>query len=245
MSEIGKVVGELAVNNLTLTIIIILYLVHVILKHLFKVRQKEVDPLGKVVGWVGKKLTKDVQSDVAVIKTDVTTLKTDVTNLKTYTEGQFKKVETDRIAKINELKKDYNSKITELKTDIDGFETRTVGKVDEMICGTRDNCEALKKRLDEMDEATQKSNDMQTIRQIRAHVLDFANSCMNKRKHTKLEFENIIEENTQYEELCKKYVVKNNVYKEDYEFIMKIYHKCQDEGSFLNENVNAGSEVNT
>ena len=238
MSEIGKVVGELAVNNLTLTIIIILYLVHAILKHLFKVRQKEVDPLGRVVGWVGKKLTKDVQTEVTSVKTDVASVKTDVAGLKSYTEKQFKKVETDRTEKIKELKTDYDKKIVELKTDIDGFETRTVGKVDEMICGTRLNCEALKQRLDEMDAATQKSNDMQTIRQIRAHVLDFANSCMNKRKHTKLEFENIIEENTQYEELCKKYVVKNNVYKEDYEFIMKIYHKCQDEGSFLNESQN-------
>lgn len=235
MSEIGKVVGELAVNNLSLTIIVVLYLLHVILKHLFKVRQKEVDPLGKVVGWVGKKLTKDVQSDVAAIKTDVSTVKTEVSNLKTYTEGQFKKVETDRTAKINELKNDYNEKISALKTDIDGFETRTTNNIDAMICGTRENCEALKTRMDEMEEASIKSNDLQTIRQIRAHVLDFANSCMNKRKHTKLDFENVIEENAQYEKLCKKYKIENNVYKEDYEFVMKIYHRCQDEGSFLTE----------
>lgn len=235
--EIGKTLGQLALNNLSLTVIIILFVVHYIIKSLFKVRQKEVDPLGRMVGWVGKKLTKDVQTEVASVKSDVVSVKTDLANLKSYTEKQFKKVETDRIEKISELKNDYDKKIVELKTDIDGFETRTVSKVDEMIRGTRENCEKLKTRLDEMDEATQKSNDMQTIRQIRAHVLDFANSCMNKRKHTKLEFENIIEENKQYKALVKKYKIENDVYKEDYEFIMKIYHRCQDEGSFLNEEV--------
>ena len=35
--------------------------------------------------------------------------------------------------------------------------------------------------------------------------------------------------------LLEKYGIKNNVYKEDYDFIIKVYHKCQEEGSFLKE----------
>ena len=84
-------------------------------------------------------------------------------------------------------------------------------------------------------EEIKKSNDMQTIRQIRAHVLDFANSCMNHRKHSKQDFENIIDENTLYETLVKKYRIKNKVYEEDYKFIMKIYHHCQDNNCFLRD----------
>ena len=89
--------------------------------------------------------------------------------------------------------------------------------------------------MNEMEAAQQRSNDMQTIMTIRAHVLDFANSCYNKRKHTKQEFDNIIDENSKYEELVKKHDVTNDVYKEDYAFVMKVYHRCQEEGTFLKE----------
>ena len=212
-TEAGKTVWQLVMSNLSLTVIILLF----ILSGLFKIAKKEIDPLGWVVSHIGKALTKVVQKDVADLKTDTT--------------EQFNKIKTDRAQKIEELKRDYNEKITTLKTDLDNFETKTTTSIDELKSGTTANCEEMKKRLDDME----KSNDLQTIRQIRAHVLDFANSCMNKRKHTKLEFENIIAENAQYEVLCAKHEVKNNVYKEDYEFIMKIYHQCREDNSFLKD----------
>ena len=136
---------------------------------------------------------------------------------------------------VKDLKEDTNTKIKELREDLDGFEERTNAGIDEMKEKTSANCELLKNRLDSMERATKYSNDMQTVRQIKAHVLDFANSCMNKRKHTKKDFENIIDENTQYERLVKEYGLVNDVYTEDFTFIMKVYHKCQDEGSFLKE----------
>lgn len=224
MSEVAKTVGQLMVNNLSMAVIIILF----ILSGLFKITKKELDPIGKITGWLGKKLTEDVKKDVAGVKTDVN-------NLKTSTEDEFKKIKDDRKNKIDELKKDYNDQITSLKGNIDAFEARTNTSIDDIAKNTKKNCQDLKKRLNELEKSNIKSNDLQTIRQIREHILDFANSCMNKRSHTKNEFETIIEENTQYEELVKKYGIKNDVYREDYDFIMKIYHKCQDEGSFLNE----------
>lgn len=224
MSEVAKTVGQLMVNNLSMAVIIILF----ILSGLFKITKKELDPIGKIAGWLGKKLTEDVKKDVAGVKTDVE-------NLKTSTEDEFKKIKEDRSSKIDELKKDYNDQIMSLKGNIDAFEERTNINIDDIVKSTKKNCQDLKKRLNELEKSSIKSNDLQTIRQIREHILDFANSCMNKRSHTKSEFEAIIEENAQYEELVKKYRIKNDVYKEDYEFIMKIYHKCQDEGSFLNE----------
>ena len=213
MSEITKAVGQWIVTNLGWAVIIFLF----ILSCLFKVAKKEIDPLGWVIGWIGKAFTKDVRKDVAELKKE--------------TNNKFEEVKRDRTAKIEELKLDYNSKISELRTDLDNFEERTNGSIDEMKKKTSVNCKLLEKRLDQME----KSNDMQTVRQIKAHVLDFANSCMNKRKHTKRDFDNIIDENTEYEKLVKKYKLVNDVYKEDYEFIMKVYHRCQEEGSFLKE----------
>ena len=75
--------------------------------------------------------------------------------------------------------------------------------------------------------------DEQRMSGIRSLVLDFSNSCLNGRKHTKEEFDHIIEENKTYEELIKKYNIKNEVYKEAYAYIKRIYRKRLDKRDFL------------
>lgn len=191
MSEITKTVGQWIVSNAGWSIIIFLF----VLSLFFKLTKIELDPLGWLIGWIGKALTKDVRNDVS------------------------------------ELKEDYETKISDLRKDLDAFEGNTNKSIKELKSGTTSNCTMMKKRLDQME----KSNDMQTVRQIKAHVLDFANSCLNKRRHTKQDFENIIVDDEEYQRLAKKYKLVNGVYKEDFDFIMKCYHKCQDEGSFLKE----------
>lgn len=186
-SEFGKTVGQALVNNLSLVIIVMLWL----LGCLFKVTKKEINPLGWVSSKIGNALTKDIRKDV-------TDLKNETSNLR---------------------------------KDFDDFE-EVVGDIKSK---TFENCQMVKLRLDELEAAQQKSNDMQTIQTIRSHILDFANSCFNKCRHTKREFENILDENAKYEELIEKYGIRNNVYKEDYDFILKVYHQCQEEGSFLKE----------
>lgn len=180
MSEVSKAVGQWIVDNVGWTVVILLF----VLSGIFKIAKIELDPVGAVIGWFGKKLTKSVRDDVA------------------------------------DLKKDTDSKIADLRTDLDALEE-----------GTTSNCDKLSRHLNELE----KSNDMQTIRQIKVHVLDFANSCMNHGKHTKKDFDNIIDENTQYEQLVKKYNLQNDVYKEDFAYIMKTYHYCQDNNAFLQE----------
>lgn len=228
MSELVKTLGQLAVNNLSLAAIIVIVVVLTVFKGLFKIAKKEVDPLRWFTGKVRNALTKDVRKDISDFKVE--------------THDKFEEIKTDRKSQVDVLRKDVmsmkedtNKRIKELREDLDAFETRTNGSIDEMKVGTTQNCETLKKRLDDMEASQQKSNDMQTIQTIRAHILDFANTCYNKRKHTKREFENIIDENAVYEKLVEKHEVKNNVYKEDYDFIMKCYHKCQEEGTFLKE----------
>ena len=164
MGEIGKAVGGWIVANAGWSVIILLFL----LSGIFKITKVELDPVGWILGWFGKTLTRDVRKDVA--------------ELKAQSSQKFNEIKIDRAAKIEELKNDYEKKISDLRTDLDSFEERTNTSIDEMKHGTTLNCEILKGRLDQME----KSNDMQNVRQIKAHVLDFANSCLNHRKHTKL-----------------------------------------------------------
>ena len=214
MGEIAKAVGQWMVGNLGWTVIIILF----ILSCLFKIAKKEIDPLGAVIGWFGKMFTKDAREDIKKLKEE--------------TDANFEQVKKDRAEKIAELKRDYNDKIADLRADLDSFEANTNKSINEMQTGTHDNCLLLQTRLDAME----KSNDMQTIRQIKAHVLDFANSCMHGREHSIEEFRNIIKENKDYNILIEKYNEKNDVYTNDYNYIMEVYNDCKKNHKFLNDN---------
>lgn len=77
--------------------------------------------------------------------------------------------------------------------------------------------------------------DTNEMDRIRYEVLDFANSCRNKRKHTKDEFQHIIDLNDKYEKLIEKYEIENGVFKTEYQYIIKIYNKCLDKDTFFNE----------
>lgn len=140
----------------------------------------------------------------------------------------FSKSVRDDIAK---LQSETNQTLTDLRSDLDAFEMKTNQSIADMKQGNTYNCEMVKARMDQME----KSNDMQTVRQIKAHVLDFANSCLNGRKHTKQDFDNLIKENEEYEVLVKKYGLVNDVYTEDFHYIMKVYRKCMEERSFLRD----------
>ena len=75
--------------------------------------------------------------------------------------------------------------------------------------------------------------DSQRMANIRSMVLDFSNSCMNGRRHTKEEFDHVIAENHTYESLVAKYGISNDVYTEAYEYILRVYRKCLDNHKFL------------
>ena len=211
MGEISKAVGQWIVANVGWSVIIFLF----ILSCLFKITKRNIDPLGWVLGWIGKMFTKDVRDDVA--------------DLKKETNKKFEEVKADRAKKIEELKADYDEKIGNLRTDLDAFEEKTNANLKEMKEGTSANCELLKTRLNEVE----KSNDMQSVRQIKAHVLDFANSCRNGRKHTMEDFKNLLNENAEYEMLVKKYGLINDVYTEDLKYIKNVYQHCLENNSFL------------
>lgn len=75
--------------------------------------------------------------------------------------------------------------------------------------------------------------DRNEMDRIRWEVLDFANSCRNKRKHTKAEFDHIIELNKKYTALLTRTNEENGVFEEDYRYILDIYHECYEENKFI------------
>jgi hypothetical protein len=68
---------------------------------------------------------------------------------------------------------------------------------------------------------------------IRYEILDFANSCRNKRRHTKDEFDHIIILKAKYGKLLEKTNDSNGVFDAEYEYILELYRRCQRENSFL------------
>lgn len=67
----------------------------------------------------------------------------------------------------------------------------------------------------------------------RTDILDFANSCMNHRKHTKEEFDHIISVHDDYAKYIKRKKIVNGQVKLAYEYIEKQYRHCCENGGFL------------
>ena len=68
---------------------------------------------------------------------------------------------------------------------------------------------------------------------IRWEILDFANSCRHNHKHTKDEFQHIIELNDKYKKLLKETNDENGVFEAEYEYIQEVYKERQRLNDFL------------
>lgn len=78
-----------------------------------------------------------------------------------------------------------------------------------------------------------KSFESHKLESQRYEILDFANSCMNHIKHTKEEFDHIIEVHDDYDKYVTVNKISNGKVKLAYEYIEDIYHKCLVDNSFL------------
>ena len=85
------------------------------------------------------------------------------------------------------------------------------------------------KQIDQID----KNVDENEKDRIRWEILSFANSCRIGRKHTYDEFKHIADLNDKYEKLLAKTEDKNGIFKMEYEYIQKIFHKRQERNDFL------------
>ena len=208
MGEIAKYMGQLALQHLPFTILLVLFL----LSGFFKLTKREVDPLGSLINWVGKHLNDKVSKEVE--------------NLKTSTDEQFKQIKKDRTDKVDELKKDYNKQISGLKTDLDSFKFETTTSICQIKEGTSDNCQKLQERLNDIE----KSNDMQNASRIRVHVLNFAADLREGKLKTEEEYDVLNDEAKQYAAIVKKYNLENNKFENAMEFIKEKEKECMRTG---------------
>lgn len=71
------------------------------------------------------------------------------------------------------------------------------------------------------------------IDQLRWNILEFSNSCMQGKNHTKEEFDHVISDHQKYEQILKREGKTNGQVDIAFNAILDIYAKCIRDNSFL------------
>ena len=78
-------------------------------------------------------------------------------------------------------------------------------------------------------------SEQKELMDMRRDILDFCNACMNHRKHTKEQFRFVIKECDAYEKYIEDKHVKNGEITAAVKEIRRLFEKCIQENSFLEE----------
>lgn len=97
-----------------------------------------------------------------------------------------------------------------------------------MMAGVKEEMKEIRKEQEEL--AIQRAID--AADNIKAEIFNFYNECQRRQRHSEAEFIYIIQQNKKYEELLKVTNDPNGVYEAEYEYILQIFHKCQEEKDF-------------
>lgn len=122
--------------------------------------------------------------------------------------------------KISELDKKMDNKIDSLSSEMNAKVDDLGGKVDKL-------------QTDLTDYVTEFNT--KNLQDIRRDILEFCNACMNNRKHTKEQFDFVIRQCDDYEIYINTNHVKNGVIEAAIKEIHRLYDKCIQEHSFLQE----------
>lgn len=101
--------------------------------------------------------------------------------------------------------------------------------IEKKIVGISTKLENVSERIDKIENRI----DMIEINNMRTQILDFANSCMNGRKHTKEEFEHMIDLHGKYMDIINEKNMVNGRMDLAYKYISDLYVRCLNENSFL------------
>lgn len=112
---------------------------------------------------------------------------------------------------------------SELKEDIDGLTTK-IDSINTDLSGVRTD----------LDTHIADSR-MKSLEDTRKDILDFANACMNNRKHTKEQYEYMVDQCDKYETYIKENNIKNGVIEEAIGEIRRLYHERRRKNDFLKE----------
>lgn len=80
-----------------------------------------------------------------------------------------------------------------------------------------------------------KESEAKELQDTRRDILDFANACMNGRKHTKEQFDFVISECDAYEMFIETNNIKNGVVTSAIKEIRRLNDKCRQNNSYLKE----------
>ena len=100
---------------------------------------------------------------------------------------------------------------------------------DKLNNNTREQLQSISDKLEDVSERIDKIE----IDNTRSTILDFANSCMNERKHTKEEFEHMFDLHDQYMKTIEERGIKNGRMDMAYKYISDLYLQCVNENRFL------------
>lgn len=96
---------------------------------------------------------------------------------------------------------------------------------------TREQLAAISAKLNNVSDRIDKIE----INDMRSAILDFQNSC-TVRRHTREEFEHIIDLHSQYEQIIKEKHIENGRINLAFEYISRLYEQSLEEDSFLDSN---------
>lgn len=118
-------------------------------------------------------------------------------------------------------------------------------QIDTKLETVRGEIKALDKKVDDLQTEIGKvqgdltdhikESEIKSLQDTRRDILDFANACMNGRKHTKEQFDFVIKQCDEYETYIKRTEIKNGVIETAIKEIRRLYEKCVHENSFLKE----------
>lgn len=97
---------------------------------------------------------------------------------------------------------------------------------------TNNACNKLDSLVTQMDKL-EKTIDANEKDRIRWEILDFANSCRNDRKHSRDEFQHIVDLNDKYKALLKKTNDSNGVFDIEFKYIKDLYAERLEKNDFL------------
>lgn len=89
----------------------------------------------------------------------------------------------------------------------------------------------IKEQLDKIEKDLQQHK----IESWRHEILTFANECMNRRKHTKEEFDNFFETHSDYEEYIKANKLENGRVDMAHKYVSNVYMRRCEKNDFLVE----------
>ena len=89
----------------------------------------------------------------------------------------------------------------------------------------------IKEQLDKIGKDLQQHK----VESWRHEILTFANECMNRRKHTKEEFDNFFETHSDYEEYIKANKLENGRVDMAHKYVSNVYMRRCEKNDFLVE----------